>query len=182
VPAADVFGVGIARRSSKTIPRVLVALLVGCVGCSGSGSASRLTDYAAGNWTCRFAALPGLPRQAKMPTVRATVTAPTATKGRVRLVIDYGVGAAGRVMGAGVWALRSKHLVVKWDTKNGRNGDFGMTEAEPIAIDTKRFTIRDDSAGSHWLPVKVNRQARTVTFSFRVLPDEPVTQITCQKV
>jgi hypothetical protein len=166
-------------RRHSIIVRVAFAVLVAAACGSTSTSIPSLADYAAGRWACVLTAKGG-PVPAPPVKVGATVSAASATSGTVQISlpsipISLPGSVSPRVL-KGRWQLRSGTLLVTWDDPS-----MGTTTARPIALDTTRFNIKDEvpQQPGQWAEVKVNRQARSVTFAFPTGPAPG--QLTCTK-
>lgn len=146
------------------VVRLCLAVVMAASG-TGAGTHLTLASYAAGRWRCEFGQPPLI--------FKATVSASSSTSGRVTIsspTIDFTV--------SGAWSVRSQQLVVRWGQSTP-----GSTYAEPVSLSTKQFKIRSNSPGApgQWIPVRVERQAKTVDFSFPIF-DRPNARLNCSKV
>jgi hypothetical protein len=165
-------------RGSVVIKCVLGAIIASACATSAGASGS-LASYAAGRWQCRMV-ISGAPIPIPPLKVVATVTAASATDGRVQMTLpSQAVAATGAQQGqmSGAWQLRGGKLLVSWDNKAE-----GTVTAQPVALETKQFKIRGDNPQQpgQWLHVSVNRQARTVAFAVTT-PGPGALHLTCAK-
>ncbi len=79
--------------------------------------------------------------------------------------------------------MQNKQLVVRWDKRDP--AVTSSTYAQPISLDTKQFKIKSDDlpdARGQWVPVRVQRQAKAIVFSFALPGDTANETLTCSKV
>jgi hypothetical protein len=143
--------------------------LVVIIAASGTGAGTHLTlaSYAAGRWRCEFGQPPLI--------FKATVTVGGSNSGLVTIsspTLDF--------TASGIWSVRSSQLVVRWAQPYVL---AGSTYAQPVSLNTKQFKIKSNSPGApgQWIPVHVQRQAKTVDFSFPIY-GSPNARLDCSKV
>jgi hypothetical protein len=154
--------------------RASLAVVIAASGCS-SGTHVTLASYAAGRWRCLLVQPPATMFTAK-------VSASSSTAGRVTVTFSApAIGIRGFVA-SGVWSVQNHQLVVRWDKRDP--AVTSSTYAQPISLGTKQFKIKTDDlpdARGQWVPVRVQRQAKTIAFSFAV-PGTPNETLNCSKV
>ncbi|HEY2642789.1 MAG TPA: hypothetical protein VGI56_03460 [Galbitalea sp.] len=84
---------------------------------------------------------------------------------------------------SGAWSVKNQQLVVRWDKRDP--AVTSSTYAQPVSLDTKQFKIKSDDlpdAPGQWVPVRVQRQATAIVFTF-ALPDDTANEtLNCSKV
>jgi hypothetical protein len=155
-----------------------LAVVIAVSGCS-SGTHLTLASYAAGRWRCQLVQ----PSTTLRLTFTANVSASSSTAGRVTFSAPAvrAIGSPGFSI-SGAWSVQKHQLVVRWDKSDP--AVTTSTYAQPISLDTKQFQIKTDDlpdSQGQWVPVRVQRQAKAIVFSF-ALPGAPNSKLNCSKV
>jgi hypothetical protein len=159
----------------------VMAVLVLVVGCTSSTNAvAGVAAYAEGRWACTLAEPIGPP----MTAITADVSVDDDSAGRVRIGLAAPGGGRRRLLGS--WRLDGGRLTVRWDAASTpADSSVGPTYGRSIALDARHIQVRgerrDIPGSGNWVPIAVDRRARSVTFRIAHQDIGVFGQLTCRK-